>query len=355
MSGRFLKNLPVDDKWLGPGKADGRIDPVSYSEDGVHFEDSSARNYFELWYFDAHLEGGYVFVGFLHASEPMTHKPFVEIHIYHPDGHKVSEQKHYGLKDVKAESNMCDVRIGENRAYMENLKENGMADYRVSISEGSLSADLKFSGEVPPWRPGKGRTYYGEKGFFAWIVAMPKASVEGTVTIDGKEMKVRGRGYHDHNWGTVDVKMIVRYWYWGRIYSDDFTLLYAFIRAGKRYGYAASKPLMLAKERDIILSSGEMELMDSDFRFNAAANRDYPQKLNIEIPDRLSLALEVKSVIDTHDFLGEYNKALRWMINRFIGRPGYFRFDSEFELKIDFNDIDYRSTGKTLNEMVALR
>jgi len=327
--------------------------PLLPREDGAHPIDDP--NYVEHWYFDARLESGHVVVGFLWASEMMSHKPGVELHIYKPDGEKVSVVKSYQHNDLRASQQKCDVWVGKNHAYGEYPEDGGLPVYYLHLSEGDLSADLVFRSEVPGWKPGGGKTIYGDEGFFAWVVAVPRARVEGNIKMGDQVIQVRGIGYHDHNWETADLKKILLHWYWGRVYTEDFTLLYAYVKTNDRFGNAASKPLMLAYGDKIIHSTGEMVLRGGPDVFNKQADRTYPANLKIELPEILSLELTVKEVIDAHDFVGDQNRLIKWAVNTFIGRPGWFRFNSDFSLRVVTDGKVHEQTGTTLHEMVALR
>jgi hypothetical protein len=158
---------------------------------------------------------------------------------------------------------------------------------------------------------------------------------------------------------TADARRIISWWYWGRLYTEDFTLLYAYVRTKKRFGNVASKPLMLARGDKVILSSGEMTVTESDVTFSEAANRTYPAKLELEIPDQVYLSFDVKRIIDCNDLLKELNPiimnaAVRWLVNRFM-RPGWFRFESAFTLRVQHEGRTFEESGTTLHEMVALQ
>ncbi len=342
----------VFEAWTGPGKRDGEIQLIDPKENAVHVVDG--RTYLEWWYFDAILETGHVVIGFLQASELLSRKPGVELHVYLPSGEKLSEIKRYGVSDVRISGDICDVRVGENSASAV-YPQSGPPVYTVHIAEGNLEAKLTFTVQVPGWRPGLGKTTYGNKGYFAWIVPIPRARVEGTIRINDKVISARGIGYHDHNWGTADMKRILTHWYWGRIYADDFTLIYAYVRTNRRFGNACSKPLMIAHKDRIIYSTGQWELNEGPAVFNAVANRHYPQYVTIDAPGEFSLRLDVKEIIDAHDFLEGLNPLLRWGINKTFGRPGYFRFKSDFDLTVVDKKETFHRTGQTLHEMVALK
>ncbi len=343
--------------WTGPGKSDAVIVPLKPEENAVHAIDH--KNYFEHWYFDAKLEDGHVVVGFLQAAELITRKPGVELHVYKPDGEKLSVVKGYKDSDVSTSTEKCDVRVGKNRAYAEWPEGGGLPVHHVYLAEEDMEFDLTYRNVLPGWKPGGGMTKYGDTEFFAWVVPSPRAEVEGTVKFGGKTMQVRGVGYQDHNWGVGDMKRIIDFWYWGRIYGEDFTLLYAYVQTRKHYGRACSTPLMLARRDEVVLSTGEVTLDTGPTIFNMTANRDYPSWLDIRVPGNLKLRLDVRDVIDAHDFVEDLpvvrSKLIKPVINKLVGRPGYFRFNSDFKLQVESDGTSYEREGTTLHEMVALQ
>jgi hypothetical protein len=351
-----MKIEPVIDEWTGPGEKDGTIVPVTPEENAVHHVES--KFYGEWWYFDARLDDGHVVVGFIQASELLSRKPGIELYIYKPSGEKLSVVKKFPSSALRASLEKCDAWVGENHCYAEFPEDGGLPTHYFHISEGGMEADLTFLSELPGWKPGKGLARYGDRGYFSWVVPVPRSSVTGTVKFEGRTLQAEGIAYHDHNVVTADMRRILSFWYWGRLYTDDFTLLYAFIKTKKRFGNVATKPLMLAYKDKIILSTGEWVVKDGGFIFNEIANRDYPSTLSIEVPNQLSLQFKVKRIIDCNDLLTEMNPiimnpATRWVINRFM-RPGWFRFESDFDLKVEHEGQTFKRTGTTLHEMVAL-
>lgn len=347
----------IIETWIGPGSKDGRIEPVSHAENALHTE--ASKFYGEWWYFDARLDTGHVVVGFLQAAELMSHKPGIELHIYRPSGEKLSVVRKYATSDLRASHEYCDVWVGKNHAYIVDPREMQQPVHRFLIEADGLAADLTFASELPAWRPGGGKTFYGKRGYFSWVVPVPRARVEGLITINGTPMTVKGIGYHDHNVVTADMRHILARWHWGRLYTDDFTLLYAYVITKKRFGRAASKPLMLAYKDTIILSSGEMQVREGDWCYHANADRTYPQELEVSMPGLLSLNFRVREIIDSQDLLTALAPALRnpllkGAVKKLIGRPGWFRFNSDYVLKVSHAGQTYERRGVTLHEMVAL-
>ncbi|OZF40977.1 hypothetical protein CH294_02005 [Rhodococcus sp. 14-2483-1-1] len=360
-SGELHMTSPeIVETWNGPGRTDAALTTVLPRHNGAHPVPGS-RTGFEHWYFDAHLDDGHTIIGFLNLRRPeepaMVAKPSVEILIYAPDGTRRQIFKRYSKKESSASMSHCDVRVGPNHAWAE-FPPDSLPIHHLSLSEENVTFDLRFHNELPSWMPGEGETLFGETDVFGWVVAAPRARVEGSITIGARTKAVSGRGYADHNWGAGDMKSVIDRWHWGRLYDDDYSLLYALVKTQERLDAHESRPMMLAYKGEVILSSGEAEVSEGPMKYNAIANREYPEWLKIEIPGVVKLVLTVETVVHAHDLLDDVpvagHKVFRPLLYRLVGHPGYFRFDSTFELTVVRDGVTDVRTGRTLHELVAL-
>lgn len=357
-----MPTLEVIDRWTGPGNRDAVIKPVPMRENGAH---PAGRGQFEHWYFDARLDDGHVIVGFLQTAELMTKKAGVELHVYEPDGTRHEVRKFYPRSAASAATERCDVKVGHNWGrVVEDFADGELPTHRIFIAEDGMEFDLTFESLVPMWQPGEGLTTYGEKSFFAWVVAAPKAKVTGTIVVNGTRHEVTGTGYHDHNWGRGTMPRIVDHWYWGRVYADDLTVVYATIFTTPKYGRAVSTPFMLARDGEIVLSTGEIEIEEGPAVYDEVADQSYPSSLTLRTADASAeLRLNVREIIHAHDLLNDvpvvgrpFVKPLaKPVINRLLGNPGYFRFRSDFTLTAEVDGQRLERKGSTLHEAVALR
>lgn len=114
--------------------------------------------------------------------------------------------------------------------------------------------DVKFTGQVPPWRPTSGYMYFGDhdEHFFVWLAAVPQGEVSVDLKIRGKDEHLQGVGNHDLNWGDVSMAKLINHWYWGRAQAGDYSIVASYIIAGKAYGNAELPIFMLAKWGRII-------------------------------------------------------------------------------------------------------
>ena len=176
---------------------------------------------FEWWYFDAALDNGEHLVVMYSTNDTRLYprQPSVRTNIYETNGHEVSKIKKYGVSDVSFDYEKCDVRMGE-----EWCKDCG-GYYEIFTNIDGYGARLKFMPLTPSWVIGKDEEEMAQVPL-GWTVALPGARVEGVLIKDGKEISVKGSGYHDHNWGFMNVGTAFKNWYWGKIHTEDIHIDY---------------------------------------------------------------------------------------------------------------------------------
>lgn len=345
----------VTEGWIGPGRRDALIEPLKPIDDGLHMDQ---KGMYEWWYFDAHLDSGHTIVVFFHASNPnpgLAGKTGIEIVLVRPDGKRVQKFIPYSKSKFAAARDKPEVTIGENTLRVEQ-RDGELPIYVIDVNEKELGCHLTYKAEVNGWKPGTGLSHFGDLGFFGWVVPFARASVEGTITDGDKTIHVSGIGYHDHNWLNFPFQTIIKYWMWGRIYSEHFTVSYAYIQCNEKVDNHAVKVLMLADGREVILSTGEFEFDKEDFEYNPTAKYQFPKTITISAPGALSATLKVKKVLEAQDMLENFNPVLRFIAKHILRmQPGYFRLVSDFELKVTRDGNTVNETGTTLHEIVMFK
>lgn len=345
--------LKIKEAWSGPGRRDEVITEFKPKYDSLHI-DMKKRGNTEWWYFDARLDNGYVVVGFFRAKHERTGKTGVEIVIYKPDGEKIQKIFDYDHSDLIVLDDRADVKIGNNFLKVDYSNEK-LPTYEVFLDEDDIGFHLKYKAKVHGWMPGKGYTQFGKLGHFGWCVALPRADVEGTIKVNNEQISVKGIGYHDHNWLNFNMVRVVDYWYWGRLYSDTFTLIFAYIKCNKKMDNYPIKVLMLAKDENIILSTGEYELIQENFQYHEKVENYYPKSLIFKISDQQQISLEVQDIIDGDNLLFELSPVLRFVAKYLLRlKPGYFRFNTKYNIDILYNGTVFKEQGNTLHEMVIV-
>lgn len=220
-------------------------------EDGMRSD--GLKGTYEWWYFDAEYENGIkVVLGFytkegVEAAAPPNPTTLLTINM--PDGRMIYKRTSEGEGNViRASKDICDVQIRNNTCRF----ENGV--YKVHFDDDGIIYDLAMTPKVPMWRPGTGHWYFGpeQEKYFAWFVAQPSAAIEAELTLEGKTMKMKGTGYHDHNWGNAPMNEVFNHWYWCRACIDDYTIISCDLVSHEQYGYIRLPVCLFADGSQIV-------------------------------------------------------------------------------------------------------
>jgi hypothetical protein len=223
-------------------------------EDGMRTQGGPGG--YEWWYFDSRLDDGSSLVivfftkGQLDPGGALA--PFATLEFDRPGQPTISVETHVSPDAFSARRDRCDVKIGEN-SFRGDLHE-----YEIHFAHDGVTADVKLTGTVPPWRPTSGFMVFGEhdEHFFTWLPAVPQGEVAVDLNIRGKKEHLKGVGYHDHNWGDASMAKLINHWYWGRAQAGDYSIVASYIFAEKAYGNAELPIFMLAKSGKIIADDG---------------------------------------------------------------------------------------------------
>jgi hypothetical protein len=347
----------VIEGWTGPGRRDSVIEPLKPVDDGLHME-MGERGMYEWWYFDAPLDNGYTLVVFFHASNPnpgLEGKTGMEIVLLRPDGVRVQKFIPYKKSAFSATRDKPEVTIGGHTLRVQQQKGE-LPIYEIDVHEQGLGCHLTYQAEVNGWKPGTGLSHFGDLGFFGWVIPFARASVEGTITDCEQTFNVQGIGYHDHNWLNFRFATIIEYWMWGRIYSENYTVSYAYIQCNEKVNRHTVKVLMLAEGKEVVLSTGEFDFLKGDFEYNPKAKYSFPKQVTIHAPGELKVTLKMKRILEAQDMLENFNPLLR-LLAKYILRiqPGYFRLLSGFDLEVVRQGKSIKENGETLHEIVLFK
>jgi hypothetical protein len=337
---------------------DGLTETILPREDGLRIQTDPGT--FEWWYFDAHFEDGstavivYATKSFINPHTQLM--PNLSLTITRPDGRKTAEFDLPPASEFSAAKEICDVRIG--LACVRQERKDSQWCYTLHAQTDTQSADLIFTGLVLPWRPGAGKSYFGDlEHFFAWLPAIPYGTVEGTLTYDGRTRRVRGTGYHDHNWGNISLPSVLDHWIWGRAHVGDYSLIFVEQIAARKFGFQRIPVFLLVKGDKILADDARLMTMQAGKLVQHQGGRKYP--LNVDFlwtSDNKSvhLALRDPQLIEATSLLGALPPFQR-RFARLVANPYYFRFNARLELSIDLEGLRDTQHGTALYELMLLR
>lgn len=208
---------------------------------------------YEWWYFDAiSLDGTYSFVVIFYQGNPFSRRyidgvtnesenmaeqyPAVSISIY-----KADKPIFYAFEEVPPgeayfSSEMPEGKVGSN-TFCREYSDDGKLRYRLKIDQ-SVPCGDRLEGQVVFSSESSGPFFSGSRGSEAenedqsahfWNLVQPSADVDGSLELTGlkhESIRLKGKGYHDHNTGMEPMKESFRDWYWGRFHFSGHTLVY---------------------------------------------------------------------------------------------------------------------------------
>jgi predicted secreted hydrolase len=337
---------------------DGMTESVAAWEDGQRAP--TQRGSFEWWYFDAHFEDASTAV-IVYATKPIINPgvpltPNLSITITRADGTKSAEFRFLPAGLFSASCEICDVKLGPS--WVRQTGKGAVWSFSLHAETEYSAADLTFTGLVPPWRPGVGKSFFGDLDhYFAWLPSIPYGSVEGRLTYDGQTYAVRGTGYHDHNWGNVALSAVMDHWYWGRAHVGPYTLIFVEQIALKKYGSVRLPVFLLAKDERVLAEDARFLSMQTRDFIRHPGGRDYPREVDFtwqHDQDVIKLELRNPNLIEGISLLGGLPAAQR-RLARLFANPYYFRFNTELNLEINLGSLHDSVRGTALYEIMMLR
>jgi hypothetical protein len=281
---------------------------------------------FEWWYFDGYLDTGETFVGVFLDPNFTNGKSGVTFSLYSPDWKKRSILKSLQAGEMKSSTE--DVNITCPLGFVRRMDDK---NYHVQWNMEGIMADFKLTMTAPGWM----LDGQDESRDFFWSIHQARNRIEGTITQNGQTRQVRGVGYADHNWGRKPLNEITHHWVWGRIFSDEYTIVYAdvdYIDPSMN----KARPLYVAKGDKIIIGTGSPTIRQWDFVTHPVLKRHYPKQISIDFEEGgvgAHLNIQFKALVEDVDLLTatELNPFSQWIARTFIARPTYFRVIASYK------------------------
>ena len=327
-------------------------DIVQLWEDGARTDDS--KNQFEWWYFDAELDDGSLVVAYFYKVHFLKDQFFIGFNYTSPQKEDFFRLKYFKSNEVSFQSDSCLVKMNKN------LFAGNLNKYRIALNPDDFDGfgfNLNLQSLVGPYRPQDGIIKAGDD-YFAWLAAVPNGDVDGTITINGKEKKIKGSGYHDHNWGNTPLQKLFKSWTWFRGKAGPYTVILAELNAVESRGGFDIPILFVADENQVLVDKfGNKELltMKNNLIEDYYPSKNEPQFSNFLISshDNVSVKISGNQIIDNIEIfkrlslpapLNLFKPAVNFAFRSSGIDPFYTRFASSFVLKID-EDIAIDGTG----------
>jgi hypothetical protein len=209
-----------------------------------------------------------------------------------------------------------------------------------------ISGRVVFQSELPPYRPGAGRVYYGgppggkDTRFFDYLAVMPRARTSGQISVDGRLLSASGRGFIERSRVTLYPFEQSARWRSFKFYQGDRSLVMNWFRASSKYGGREVAWLILGEKGRIIWQTRNVRLRPGDERPDASSGSRYevPWSFDLGAGGEPGLTGTVKALsLAGRDLpLSDMTRLRRMFVSRYTRPLGYAQrcgFDLTFTQK----------------------
>lgn len=171
----------------------------------------------EWWYFDAVFSNNYsIQIGFMIISKDNKGVLLPGVNVYKNGKNLIHMRKPLPFSFFKASQQYPILSVKDIFSLRGTINETtGIGTYVVDFSMGNVTAHLLFSGTMRGWKTEN------------WAIILPRATVEGTLTIEQKSFNVTGEGYHEHKWELSPLYVAqFKGYYWGKLTTDHANIIW---------------------------------------------------------------------------------------------------------------------------------
>lgn len=313
-------------------------------DDALHsYED---EDYYEWWCFDGKYENGYSSVLTMHWRNGFIkpHIPTLQMYIYGPDGKRYQGLAAVDPKTAWASTERCDVKLGDSYC---RLEDDGR--YRVKMQAKKVAVDLTYKNILPPYKRGPGFFPPPEETggvYHGWVIGIPRGDIEGTLTVDGQVIPVKGEGYHDHNWGNRNMGDGLRGWSWGRMFDGKYTIMYSWILPWIE-GTSNRPEIYMARDDQPIVATSNVEFKVTNAKHDPETGKDIPMGILLTGKQgdiNFKIEMNKKEIVQSG------------LMQKIEGLPQYYfwRFMDDFTGDIEGKDFHDQVEGTTIREYMLL-
>lgn len=308
--------------------------PEDIDLEDAAFHSSYDRYHGEWWYFEGIFDNGYsAAVAIVIFSKGYSGRCILRLSIYNDTELEFYNTIAYYFEEFEASEEFPLVKVSGKqimRLDRERYNNTGEWVYNVSLNIDDQEANLQFTGITKGYKGEILRGWYGP--------VLPKATVEGTLTLNGFKIGVSGLGYHEHGW---EIPLPFREWgyYWGKIVSDSFSLCWGKIMQTPWKEQSRSAVLNQDHSGYININPENFKLKVTEYTFDNG--RIIPTKfiLNVTDPDRSIYINATMETINIHHLGSRIGPCISKYHIRINGQISYGSFTETIKDEIQLMEL----------------
>lgn len=265
---------------------------------------------------------------------------------------------------AKREVEMKDAIVSYNSINWESkgtsIKGNH-PEFRFIIKEEAFQADVTAKAFFKGWDMGK--FYYEEndkKAYWDVPVYLPWGKLEGTITLDGKTIKVSGYTYGDRVHGVHRFDLVDPIFYGIRGVSPvqgspQVSIQVAYNGINPAHGNAYNAVLMVMNPNGFLITSQKVKIHGADYRKNNETGYTFPRSFIVDADDpgkgfKLRGTFKADRPIEIMDVISQLPPYLRALALKFFKLPVFSKWDGIFEGVYTFKDEQVNFRIRSMGE-----
>ena len=317
--------------------------------------------YTESYFFIAYLESGQVaYLNLIISNMGLKkNQPALTLTIITPERERLSTERDFPPDLLILSEDRFAIRIGDN--FLAGDDKN----LSLEIKQAGLGMELGFSSPVPGFKLGEGCAYFGkDKNIYYCInYPAPRARVSGYIFYKDKKVPASGWGYVDHCWFNANTVEFEQQWHNFKFFSPEKNLIITSFEATEKYGNKLVGIASLLDDRGIILATTELKVNEFNHEFEPTGKKSYPRRILFEFKSPQGsgrIDFNSSNLIEKMDVLEKLNKgagekALKWMIQKFIAKPFYYRSVGPAELELNLKSEHSKISGNASCEVIFIK
>lgn len=275
---------------------------MEIEDDAFHSSDDY-NPYIEWWYFDAIFDNGYsVQAAIMIFGLVKVKTAIITINIYKNGDEIIDEIRYYPITDLSASDSEPLIELDNRQLLKGHFDEKTNQNiFDLSLKAGDTELNLSFISNTQGWQ--------GKTPVSSWGVMLPGSQVTGDIKFEDQEIQVNGHGYHDHNWHFSLETFLNTGWYWGKLNSDSFTIVWSNI-----LDFSEDEPILVINEENkgyINIPQEEIQFIKSNFSENNGV--EIPETLEIKVDyDDIYLCVKLEKIHTNYFTLVDLMKYWRY-------------------------------------------
>ena len=295
-----------------------------------------AEYYLEGWNFVFRFESGHVVFGNLVVTNVGWGDNIngTSLSICTPDGkfhHATTENKEDKLT---ASTQRFAIRTADS------VLSGDANGWMLTAVAGDLKALIEVEPMVPGFNWGSGAMYFDEdrEDFMVRDYAYPRGKAQGTLVIKGQRVAVKGEAYLDHGVQNILASDFSRRWNLIRGFGHRYTLTLGGFEPKKKFGSRSMYHMTVFDGDRPIWRTNKVRVYPKKTKADKESGYAPPWELHLEAEGyggKLYGKATAKRKVDSQSVLDSLSSGLRFIVETFVAKPWFHRFDSEMSFTLE--------------------